>query len=588
MFAFRNKPQTSTEDYQEAQRSGQAKTSATQVPLRRVTKNDNAILNTSRWAQKNKSELKLEDKVSLADERAGFLQGLVVYVGKVHFAKGTWVGIQLTGPSIGRGNCDGAVEGRKYFAHVGKNNGIFAPLSKVNKRLGMRTGDPKVDLAQEMRKTEEARMADMEFIDCLVQERAIAMLKLDEERRKKKFNLFDAEETHITRLKQMRLAEVMRARTGAEIGESAPKIGAQAPNLKYSNPNAPLQECDLKFAEGLELTQQNYCLSDPTLPDNPIVYASQPFLNMTGYDLNEILGRNCRFLQGDDTDKYAVYRVRLSIQEGADCHVCLANYRKDGTKFYNRLFMTALRCTKGRIKNYLGVQCEVSERVARRINQTERAKLEGNAKMARMDSTMDHLSVTSSNHRSVSARSITYREDSNVSESFDYAEPEPVLQVALDDIPDSVDAPMTPRKDRKSKEKRRSGNKEITFSPEPSKEYRDERRERKKDRKSSSSKRSPRSHSKSRRRSSSKNRHSSSSGSGMRRVSSEGGFATVKSPSRPPRDNVNEKFWNEDFGSDDPNRRPSLIGTSSGSSGGGDSSNRYPNYDDFMPDPDWQ
>ena len=579
MFAFRKSQ--NAEDYTEAATSGWAQTSATQVPLRRVTKNDNAILNSSRWAEKNKSELRLEDKVSLADARAGFLQGLVVYVGKVHFARGTWVGIQLTGPSIGKGNCDGAVEGRKYFAHVGKNNGVLAPLSKVNKRLGMKTGDPKVDLAQQMRKTEEALMADMEFIDCLVQERAIAMLKLDEERKKKKFSLFDVEETHITRLKQMRLAEVMRAREGGADEEAPPKIGARAPNLKYASPNSPLQDCDMKFAEGLELTQQNYCLSDPTLPDNPIVYASQPFLNMTGYNLDEILGRNCRFLQGAETDKYVVYRVRLSIQEGADCHVCLANYRKDGTKFYNRLFMTALRDTKGRIKNYLGVQCEVSERVARRINQEERAKLEGGVRMARIGATLDQMSIHSSNHYSVnSSRSLTHREDNNVSESYLYEDPEPVLQVELD-FPGDVEAVPSPSKERR-KVRRQGSNREINFSPKPEKgnaEFESpRRRERKKERKPSSSGRQ----SKSRRRSKSTNRHSSSGR--MRRVSSEGGFGKP-APQSPP-DTSNTKFWSDD---DPSNRRPSLVGTSSGSSGG-ESSNRFPNYEReaYMADQGWQ
>jgi dynactin complex subunit len=113
--------------------NGPDETSATQVPLRRVTKNDEAILNTANWV--DKSELCLEDKVSVADSRAVFLQGLGVYVGKVHFAEGAWDGIQLSGPSIGKSNCDGSYEGNKYFAHVGKNNGVMAPISKVNKRL---------------------------------------------------------------------------------------------------------------------------------------------------------------------------------------------------------------------------------------------------------------------------------------------------------------------------------------------------------------------------------------------------------------------------------------------------------------------
>jgi PAS domain-containing protein len=56
---------------------------------------------------------------------------------------------------------------------------------------------------------------------------------------------------------------------------------------------------------------------DPSLPDNPIVYASQGFLNLTGYAMDQILGRNCRFLQGPDTDPEAVDKIRKAIEEGA-------------------------------------------------------------------------------------------------------------------------------------------------------------------------------------------------------------------------------------------------------------------------------
>jgi PAS domain len=64
---------------------------------------------------------------------------------------------------------------------------------------------------------------------------------------------------------------------------------------------------------------------------------------MTGYSLNEILGRNCRFLRGPETDLHHIHRIRMAIQEGIDCLVCLVNYRADGTKFYNRCFVAALR-----------------------------------------------------------------------------------------------------------------------------------------------------------------------------------------------------------------------------------------------------
>ncbi|CAB9529444.1 Blue-light-activated histidine kinase [Seminavis robusta] len=385
---------------------------AKDAPTRRMDRNDKMLLRTSDWVDNSEKSLRLEDKVSLADAKAAFLQGLVVYVGKVHFARGTYVGIQLTGPSIGRGTCNGVYQGKKYFADVGKNNGIMAPINKVHRRLAMKTGDPLVDRAQQRRASEEARMADLQFVDALTESRSLAMLREAEERHNKKTLAglmgMVKEETHITRLKQLRLAELMRSRgQDPDYVITAVEGDINAPDLKYASRDSPLQQCDLDLAEGLEYTQQNFCLSDPTLPDNPITFASQSFLNMTGYDLNEILGKNCRFLQGDETDQYAVYRIRLSIEEGSDCHVCLTNYRKDGSKFYNRLFMTALRDTKGRIKNYLGVQCEVSKEVALRINSEEKEKLENRLYAARMKATEEMSEHSTSQHGSNPRRSTT-------------------------------------------------------------------------------------------------------------------------------------------------------------------------------------
>lgn len=392
----------------------------TDAPMRRMNRNDKALLQTSEW--NGKADFKLEDKVSLPHKKAAFLQGVVVYVGEVHFAEGLWIGVQLTGPSIGKGDCDGVYKGKKYFANVGRNNGVLAPVNKVNKRHGNRTGDPKIDKMQRMRRTRDACMADLDFIDCLVQERAMAMLKLNEEK-KNRFGIFSNEEAHITRLKQLRLEEVMKSRGALPDKE---KTSAGPPSLKYSTPGSELCAPDMELVDGLEATQQNYCLSDPCMPDNPIVFVSQAFLNMTGYHMNEILGKNCRFLQGENTNQHHVNRIRLAIQEGSDCHVCLANYRKNGKKFYNRLFMTALRDTRGRVKNYLGVQCEVSAEVARRINNEEAAKTEAKLKSARISSTLELSSRDSVSHNSFSHAIDVDQDDFDVSSNTELFTPQPL------------------------------------------------------------------------------------------------------------------------------------------------------------------
>jgi PAS domain-containing protein len=92
-------------------------------------------------------------------------------------------------------------------------------------------------------------------------------------------------------------------------------------------PVKTIMEPDFRLMSALSGSQQNFAISDPTLPDNPIVYVSQGFLELTGYTLDQVLGRNCRFLQGPGTDQSAVEVIRKGIAEGVDTSVCLLNYK---------------------------------------------------------------------------------------------------------------------------------------------------------------------------------------------------------------------------------------------------------------------
>lgn len=128
-------------------------------------------------------------------------------------------------------------------------------------------------------------------------------------------------------------------------------------------PVKTLMEPDFRLMSALSGSQQNFAISDPSLPDNPIVYVSQGFLDLTGYTLDQVLGRNCRFLQGPGTDQSAVQVIRKGIKEGVDTSVCLLNYKADGTPFWNQFFVAALRDAENNVVNYVGVQCEVSKAV---------------------------------------------------------------------------------------------------------------------------------------------------------------------------------------------------------------------------------
>ena len=125
-----------------------------------------------------------------------------------------------------------------------------------------------------------------------------------------------------------------------------------------------LDDPDYSLVKALQTAQQNFVITDPALPDNPIVYASQGFLTLTGYSIDQVLGRNCRFLQGPLTNPRSVDKIRQGIEKGEDTTVVLLNYRQDGSTFWNQFFIAALRDGQGSVVNFLGVQCMVSEEYA--------------------------------------------------------------------------------------------------------------------------------------------------------------------------------------------------------------------------------
>uniref|UniRef100_A0A7R9WT84 LOV domain-containing protein n=1 Tax=Craspedostauros australis TaxID=1486917 RepID=A0A7R9WT84_9STRA len=161
-------------------------------------------------------------------------------------------------------------------------------------------------------------------------------------------------------------AQRLLAKPGTEAAPDAALIAAS-----QGAANKVLDDPDFSFIKALQTAQQNFVVTDPSLPDNPIVYASQGFLNLTGYSLDQILGRNCRFLQGPETDPKAVERIRHAIEQGNDLSVCLLNYRVDGTTFWNQFFIAALRDAAGNITNFVGVQCKVSDQYAASVTKQQ-------------------------------------------------------------------------------------------------------------------------------------------------------------------------------------------------------------------------
>jgi PAS domain S-box-containing protein len=104
-------------------------------------------------------------------------------------------------------------------------------------------------------------------------------------------------------------------------------------------------------------------LSDPDLEDTPIIYANKAFERLTGYNQEEIIGYNCRFLQGDDRDQEEREQIAAALEKHEAVEVTLRNYRKDGTLFYNHLKIVPLFDKKQRVLYYLGVQYDITNQV---------------------------------------------------------------------------------------------------------------------------------------------------------------------------------------------------------------------------------
>nr|BAF91489.1 aureochrome2 [Vaucheria frigida]BAF91491.1 aureochrome2 [Vaucheria frigida] len=119
---------------------------------------------------------------------------------------------------------------------------------------------------------------------------------------------------------------------------------------------ALIQRSDFTLMKALYSSQPSFCVTNPLVPDCPIVFASDSFIKITGYSREQVLGRNCRFLQGPDTDPDAVRILRKGIVEGKDTDVTILNYNASGEPFWNHVFIAALRDSSGQVINFVGIQ----------------------------------------------------------------------------------------------------------------------------------------------------------------------------------------------------------------------------------------
>ena len=114
----------------------------------------------------------------------------------------------------------------------------------------------------------------------------------------------------------------------------------------------------------LGATNSGVTIADMTRPDAPLVFVNAAFEGLAGFRVDDLLGRNCRFLQGPDTDRAAVARIRTAVEAGEVCRELLLNYRgPDRRPWWNEVHLSPVTDADGRVVQYIGVQNDVTDRV---------------------------------------------------------------------------------------------------------------------------------------------------------------------------------------------------------------------------------
>jgi PAS domain S-box-containing protein len=153
-------------------------------------------------------------------------------------------------------------------------------------------------------------------------------------------------------------------------GRSTSKSRAQVAQNKLKRDHA---EPGDPFAAAVKATRMAMLITDPGQPDNPIIFANHAFCELTGYRQEEVMGRNCRFLQGPQTDPADRARLRRCIEQREDIHIEILNYKKDGTPFWNSLFVSPVRDEAGEVAYFFASQIDVTERKTAEIKTRELA-----------------------------------------------------------------------------------------------------------------------------------------------------------------------------------------------------------------------
>lgn len=146
------------------------------------------------------------------------------------------------------------------------------------------------------------------------------------------------------------------------------RVVARTQDLQQQQERLKLQE------RAIAASSNGIIIVDARLPDNPTIFVNQAFEKMTGYQAQDVLGQNCRFLQGDDHDQLGLEVLRKALKKGSSCKVTVRNYRKDGSSFWNELNISPIYDDQGQLTHYIGIQRDVTSRIQSEmeVSQTNR------------------------------------------------------------------------------------------------------------------------------------------------------------------------------------------------------------------------